>query len=205
VSRPTAKPQTVYDVWKPPEQRSLRQLPGLLASSLGLLWASARTEFVLVAILQVVSGAMGGVLLVLVKNLLDAIQASSASQDFGPVLGWLGVLGVLTLLTTFSGSRILGEQVDRRAMLRIFEVAGVASLEAFETPDFHNRLERAWISSGSRPTQITQSLLSLMSSLAGVLGVVIALFAVLPVLVPLLLLGSVPVLLLTARGSKAVP
>ena len=201
----------MYDVWKPPEQRPLRQLPGLLASSLGLLWASAKTEFVLVAILQVVSGAMGGVLLVLVKNLLDAIQASSASQDFGPVLGWLGVLGVLTLLTTFSGSmqwelqRILGEQVDRRAMLRIFEVAGVASLEAFETPDFHNRLERAWISSGSRPTQITQSLLSLMSSLAGVLGVVIALFAVLPVLVPLLLLGSVPVLLLTARGSKAVP
>ena len=200
----------MYDVWKPPEQRPLRQLPGLLASSLGLLWESARTEFVLVAILQVVSGAMGGVLLVLVKNLLDAIQASSASQDFGPVLGWLGVLGVLTLLTTFSGSmqwelqRILGEQVDRRAMLRIFEVAGVASLEAFETPDFHNRLERAWISSGSRPTQITQSLLSLMSSLAGVLGVVIALFAVLPVLVPLLLVGSVPVLLLTARGSKAL-
>jgi len=31
------------------------------------------------------------------------------------------------------------------------------------------------------------------------------LFAVLPVMVPLLLLGSVPVLLLTARGRKAVP
>ena len=64
----------MYDVWKPPEQRPLRQLPGLLASSLGLLWESARTEFVLVAILQVVSGAMGGVLLVLVKNLLEVVE-----------------------------------------------------------------------------------------------------------------------------------
>jgi hypothetical protein len=35
------KPQTVYDVWKPPEQRPLRHLPGLLGSSLVLLWAAA--------------------------------------------------------------------------------------------------------------------------------------------------------------------
>ena len=208
MSRPAPKPQTVYDIWKPAEQRPLRQLPGLLASSLSLLWGSARAEFVLVALLQVLSGAMAGVLLVLVKNLLDAIQAASASHDFRPVVGWLGVLGGLTLLTTFSGSmqfelqRVLGELVNRRALLRIFEVAGVASLEAFETPD--NRMERAWMSSGARPTQITQSMLSLMSSLAGVVGVVVALFAVLPVLVPLLLLGAVPVLALTARGSKAL-
>jgi ATP-binding cassette subfamily B protein len=205
-----AKPQTVYDVWKPPEQRPLRQLPGLLASSLGLLWGAARGEFMLVAILQVVSGGLGGVMLVLVKNLLDAIQGASATDDFAPVLGWLGALAVLTLLTGFSGSvqwerqRVLGELVNRRAMLRIFDVASVAGLEAFETPDFHNRMERAWMSSGARPMQLTQSLLGLMSSLTGVLGVVVALFAVLPILVPVLLVGSIPVLLLTARSSKAL-
>jgi ATP-binding cassette subfamily B protein len=205
-----SKPQTVYDVWKPPEQRPLRELPRLLASSLSLLWASGPREFVLLAALQVVTGALGGVLLVLVKLLLDAIQKASETQDFRPVLGWLGVLALLTLLSTFSGSmqfelqRVLGELVNRRALLRIFDVAAVASLEAFETPDFHNRMERAWMSSGARPMQITQSLLGLMSSFVGVVGVVVALFAVLPVLVPLLLLGSVPVLMLTARGSKAL-
>jgi ATP-binding cassette subfamily B protein len=184
-------------------------LPGLLGSSLTLLWGAARRQFVLVAALQVLSGAMAGVMLVLVKNLLDAIQAASLSQEFGPVLGWLGLLAVLTLATTFSGSIqfelqwLLGELVNRSALLRIFDVAAAASLEAFETPDFHNRMERAWMSSGARPMQITQSLLSLMSSLAAVLGVVLALFAVLPVLVPLLIFGAVPILALTARASRA--
>jgi ATP-binding cassette, subfamily B, bacterial len=202
------KPQTVYDVWKPPEQRPLRQLPGLLGSSLALLWAAARRQFVLVAALQIASGAMAGVMLVLVRNLLDAIQSASASQDFGPVLMWLGVLAVLTLATTFSGSLqfelqwLLSELVNRRALLRIFDVASAASLEAFETPAFHNRMERAWMSSGARPMQITQSLLSLMSSVAGVIGVVVALFAVLPALVPLLILGALPILGLTARASQ---
>src|SRR5919202_3342206 len=96
VARPGSKPQTVYDIWKPPDQRPLRQLPGLLGSSLALLWAAAPREFVLVAILQIASGAMAGVMLVLVRNLLDAIQAASASQDFGPLLAWLGLLAVLT-------------------------------------------------------------------------------------------------------------
>src|SRR5262249_28126964 len=100
--------------------------------------------------------------------------------------------------------RVLGELVNRRALLRIFDVAAAANLEAFETPEFHNRMERAWMNSGSRPMQITQSMLGLMSSLAGVLGGVVALFAVLPLLVPILLLGSIPVLMLTARGSKAL-
>jgi ATP-binding cassette subfamily B protein len=149
-------------------------------------------------------------LLVLVKNLLDAIQAAAADHDFRPVLGWLGAVAALTLVTTFSGSmqfelqRVLSELVNRRALLRIFDVAAAANLEAFETPEFHNRMERAWMSSTARPMQITQSLLGLLSSLVGVLGVVLALFAVLPILVPLLLLGSVPVLMLTARGSKAL-
>src|SRR5258708_16138251 len=201
---------SVYCWWSPPEQRPLRQLPKLLGSSLSLLWASSRREFVLMAVLQIISGAMNGVLLVLVKNLFDAIQEAGAGHDFAPVLGWLGVLAVLTLLTSFSGAtqwelqRLLGEMVNRRALLSIFDVAAAAKLEAFETADFHNRMERAWMSSGARPMQITQSLLGLMSSLAGVLGVVVALFAVLPALVPLLLAGSVPILLLTARASAAL-
>src|SRR5690349_19154419 len=99
-----ARPQTVYDVFKSPEQPPLRQLPALIRSSFGLLWVAARREFVVVSVLQIFSGAMAGVLLVLVKNLLDAIQVASASADFRPVVAWLVLLAVLTLFTTFSGS-----------------------------------------------------------------------------------------------------
>jgi ATP-binding cassette subfamily B protein len=205
-----ARPQTVYDIFKPPEQRALSKLPSLLGASLGLLWTASRREFMVVGSLQVLSGAMAGVLLVLVKNLLDAIQVASAGGDLRPVALWLALLAAVTLFTTFSGSlqlelqRILGEKVQHQAMLRIFDVASAASLETFETPEFHNRMERAWITSGSRPFQITQSLLGLMSSLAGVAGVVVALFAVLPAIVPLLALGSIPILLIAARASHSL-
>jgi ATP-binding cassette subfamily B protein len=205
-----ARPQTVYDIFRPVEQRPLSKLPSLLGASLGLLWSASRREFLVVGSLQVLSGAMAGVLLVLVKNLLDAIQVASAGGDLRPVAAWLALLAAVTLFTTFSGSlqfelqRILGEKVQHQAMLRIFDVASAASLETFEAPDFHNRMERAWASSGSRTFQITQSLLGLMSSLAGVAGVVLALFAVLPAIVPLLALGSIPVMLITARASHSL-
>jgi ATP-binding cassette subfamily B protein len=205
-----AQPQTVYDVFKPPDQRPLTRLPSLLGASVSLLWSASRREFLVVGSLQVLSGAMAGVLLVLVKNLLDAIQVASAGGDFRPVVLWLAVLAAVTLFTTFSGSlqfelqRILGEKVNHQSMLRIFEVASVASLEAFEMPEFHNRMERARVTSGSRPMQITQSVLGLMSSLAGVVGVVVALFAVLPAIVPLLAVGSIPILWLTARASRSL-
>jgi ATP-binding cassette subfamily B protein len=87
----------------------------------------------------------------------DAIQTAASTSDFRPVVGWLVILALVTLFTTLSGSlqfelqRLLSQNVNRLSMVRIFEVAAVASLEAFEMPDFHNRMERAWMSSGSRP------------------------------------------------------
>src|SRR5690242_1269218 len=117
-----ARKQTVYDVFKPPEQRPLRQLPLLISASFGLLWTAAPREFLITAALQIVSGAMAGVLLVLVKSLLDAIQSASATRDFGAIVGWLVILAVLTLFTTLSGSlqfelqRLLSEKVNRLAM-----------------------------------------------------------------------------------------
>jgi hypothetical protein len=49
------KPQNPFDVWKPVEHKPMRQLPALLSASLSLLWTSARGEFVLVAVVQVIT------------------------------------------------------------------------------------------------------------------------------------------------------
>jgi hypothetical protein len=52
MAEPRAHSQTVYHLFKPPEQRPLRQLPALFKSSFGLLWQAARREFLLVAALK---------------------------------------------------------------------------------------------------------------------------------------------------------
>jgi ATP-binding cassette, subfamily B, bacterial len=130
-------------------------------ASLALLWAASRRGLLIVAFLQVISGAAGGALLVLVKNLADAILGAGNSGEFQAVLPWLAATAALTLVTNFSGStqwelqRLLSELVTRRVAGRIFEVVAVADLETFETPDFHNRLERAWMSGGAHPRQTT--------------------------------------------------
>lgn len=205
--RPSArKPTTMYDIYRPVERRSVRQLPALLTSSLRLLWSAAPRELSLVASLQVLSGAAAGIQLVLVKKLLDAILGTGHS--FIPVLGWLAALGLLTLLTSFSGSvqfelnRLLSELVSRKVATRLFAVAAAADLETFERPEFHDRLERAWSTGPMRSMQVSQSLTGLFSSTAAVLGVVGALFAVLPLIVPLLLLGALPIFYITTRSSK---
>ena len=126
-----ARALTVYDLWKPVEHAPLRQLPGLVLASFGLLWHAAPRPFLGLAGLQVVSGAAGGLQLVLVKGLLEAILGAGATHAFGQVLAWIGGVGALSLLTTFSSSvewelqRLLSELVNRRAMNRIFDVTAL--------------------------------------------------------------------------------
>ncbi|HEY3061865.1 MAG TPA: ABC transporter ATP-binding protein, partial [Chloroflexota bacterium] len=182
-------------------------LPRLVWASVKLLWSSSPRVFTVVALLQVLGGAAAGLQLILVRNLLEATLGSNS--DFSAVVVWLLALAGVLLFTTVSGStqwewqRLLSEYVNRRAILRILDVAAAANLETFETPDFHNRLERAWMTSGGRPIQTTQSLLGLVGSVSGVVGIALGLFTVLPILVPLLFVGCIPILMLMLRSSRA--
>src|SRR5262249_50374699 len=139
------------------DARSLGRLPGLIARSLNLAWRAAPREFVLTGALQLLGAVSGGVILILVKRLLDTLLAAGNTQDIGPVLGWITALGLLIVLTTFAGQvqweqqRLLAELVNREVTWRILQVAGRADLEEFERPDFHDHLERAWLSSGWKP------------------------------------------------------
>jgi ATP-binding cassette subfamily B protein len=199
---------TLYDLQRPASGHQLRQLPGLLLGAVQVLWQSAPHEFVLNAALQLASGAAYGLQLVLVKELIGAIQTASGSGGLTPVLFWLGAIGLVTLFTSFSSSvqfelqRVLGELVNGEVAGRMFDVVATADMEAFETPEFHDHLERAWNTGIGRPMQLTQALLGLMSAVAGVVGVAAGLFAVLPILVPVLLVGAVPILLFTTRSAK---
>ena len=202
------RPLTLYDVHRPTSSHELRQLPRLLLGALQVLWQAAPREFAFNAALQLASGAAYGLQLVLVRELIGAIQVAGSSREIGPVLFWLGTIGLVTLFTSFSASvqfelhRVLSELVNGEVAGRMFDVVASADMETFERPEFHDQMERAWNTGVGRPMQLTQSLLGLMSGTAGVMGVAAGLFAVLPVLVPLLLLGAVPILLFTTRSAR---
>lgn len=201
----------VYGVFGPSkEKRSLRRLPGLIGDSLKLVWSAGRREFLATAALQILNGLALVVQLLLVRRLLvDILAGQRTGAGFHPVVIDLAILGGVFLVTNFSSSiqnelqRILSELVNRQTAARVLDVAIAAPLEAFETPEFHDRLARADMGAGMRPFQITQSLLGMVGAAAGVIGILVALFLLQPVLIILLLLALFPTWLIAAVGSRA--
>ena len=109
------------------------------------------------------------------------------------------MLGVLLMLAAFSQAvanelRIpLAEQVTRRAMDEILDVATEVELEAYEGTEFHDRLQRARLAAGGQSSAVVFGLVTIVSTLVVTIGVVAVLVTVAPVLVPIAVLGYVPI------------
>jgi len=200
---------TIDDVWRSAEDHALRRLPGILKGALILVRRAAPRELTTSFALQVATGAGVAVQLLLGRRLLSSIlRADRLDLGLSDVLpGLIGFLAVSAVLS-FSYSlrseiqRLMSELVGRYAQDRIIDVATVVDLEAYENPDFHDRLQRAQMAANFRPLNMTNSVLMLSGGLIGVVGLLVALLALQPLLVPFVLLAYLPVWLATIRNSR---
>jgi ATP-binding cassette subfamily B protein len=97
---------------------------------------------------------------------------------------------------------VLSELVARYAQRRILDVTCAVELEAFDTPGFHDQLQRASMSAPFRPYQLVQGLVSLAGAVLGIAGVCLALAALEPLVVPLTLLAGVPLWIAGVRRGQ---
>ena len=194
----------------PKEYRSWRRLPRLLAGSIRIVYAAAPREFSINTGLQIVQGAATGVQLLVVRDLLAEILAG---QNGGGYLRALEPLVFLVALITAGGmigtytaiqQQLITELVQRHASRPVTDVATAIGLRDFDTPEFHDRMQRAQQTAAVRPFQVTQAVLTLGRSVLGLAGVVIALLFLSPLLLAISLLGLVPLWLATARVSRIV-
>ncbi len=175
---------------------------------LHLVWAASRGACGWAAILQVVGGVAIAVELLAGKQLLSALFAAAETDsglgtvapELGLVVGTGVVIAVLTALQS-EQQRVVAELVTRYVDDRLMRVAVAVDLEAFETPAFFDRLQRALIAGQSRPWQMTVSLLSFVTGLVTVAGICIALLTIEPILIPLVAISSLPLWLATLRNS----
>lgn len=84
----------------------------------------------------------------------------------------------------------------------MLDVATGVGLRHFESPEFYNRLDRVQTSAMGRPYQVTQGLLTVAGALAASIGVGLALVSVSPLLLPLVVIGGVPILITSRRESR---
>ena len=200
---------TVYDLQPSAQVKvDLRRLPELSRQSLRILWQAGRTDFVLSTLLQAVSGLGIVGQLLIGRHVLQVLVDAGAGAALGRVLPWGIALAVLsTAMFTASAvqrerQQILGELVARYVEGQLLDVAAEVDLKAFETPAFHNRMQRVRANQ-NRPQSMVFGLSALVGSTLGLVGVLAGLVVVQPVLIPLLAVIFVPAWLVASRRGEA--
>ena len=208
--RPTSrKPRTWWEIQHPEgSEGSWRDLPRLVADSIKLVWVAGKREFLVMSALQLLEAAGVAAQLFISKAVLSAVLSAGASNDFSALLPELAALVGITVALDFARtieteqSRVLGELVGRRALSRVLDVSTRIDLLAFESPDFYDRLQRARAQGMFRSLQTVNGLLGLVGAAVTAISIVIALAALQPLLLPLVLIGYIPLWFVSTLNSR---
>jgi ATP-binding cassette subfamily B protein len=202
--------QTIFDLQPDPEAKvDLRRLPGLAREALRIAGAASRLELGLVVVMQIV-GALGVVVLLLLgRQALGAVATIDRENGgVGDVLPWALALAGVAAAQLFVAAvlrerqQILGELVNRHVEEQVLDVSAAVELEAFETPAFHNRVQRARMQR-HQPLNLVYGLTGLANAAFGIAAIVVALAAIEPLLIPLVAAVLAPAWLAASRRGEA--
>lgn len=191
------------------QRKSIGRLTRLMARSLSMVWQSARTPFLALIGLQLLNAVALALQVVAVQLALTAVLAITGSTgDLWRLMQPVLLLAGLTAATAVIASvqvglgRYAGELVVAVMWKRVLRVATRVDLRKFESARFYDRLQRVQADGLTRPYQITYGLVAAIGALAASAGLVVAIVLVHPALLPLLLVGGVPVLVTSRRQSQ---
>jgi ATP-binding cassette subfamily B protein len=200
--------RSIDEILEPAGQQSTwRELPRLLRESVRLVASAGRRELLITAGLQIATAAGLAAQLFVGKAVFASVLGAHGA-GFAHVLPSLTAFVALTLALDLARaveaeqSRLLGELVGRRALDRVIDVTVSVDLLAFEDPAFHDRLRRAQMQGQWRAMQTVTGLLGLVGAAVAGIGIVAALAGLQPLLVPLVLLGYVPLWIASSRNSR---
>jgi ATP-binding cassette subfamily B protein len=188
--------------WESDESpRSLRRLASLVVAAIRLLWEATPRLLVLMVVLEITTAAAAAVSLLIVRDLVTrALELQQTHGAFGAIVPELVLLALALGLAGMASSvqnsvrLLMSERVEWLASEKVLDVACGVELDAFDAPGFHDLVQRAQ-NAGGRPYMVTQGLLSLGGAAAGALGLLGVLLVINPLLVPALLVGVIPLVL----------
>jgi ATP-binding cassette, subfamily B, bacterial len=181
----------------------------LVTGAMSLAWRAGKRDLIPTIVVEMLAGIGVAVQLLVGRQVLAGVIAADRSDT-----GLTGVLPELVILSAItaalscaasyqnSKALVLGELVARQTGNEVADVASTVELEAFESPSFHDHLERARFNAGARPLMAVRSLLGALSGLFSVAGVAFALLAIQPLLLPLAVVAAVPLWLASSRNSR---
>jgi ATP-binding cassette, subfamily B, bacterial len=185
-----------------------REAPRTVATAVRWAWAADRRLTVLVAALQLVTGAVTAFGLLATANVFTRLLEGGATPDrlvaalpaVAAVVAALAARGLLDAgVATATG--ILQPKVERRADDLLHSTVIDIELAAFDDADFTELVNRA-DEGASRISQAVETTGNLLALLVSVLAAVVAAAVLQPVLAPLVLLGAIPQAWAAVRGAR---
>lgn len=192
------------------QPRSLRGFFRLVLVGLGLSRRASRRLSSLNAVLQLSGVAVLALQVLLSKIALERLflETGKGNGDIKAVLpALIGLLaatgaGAVAASAQTQLQRMLSEKVQQSVVRSILDVTTAVPLEVFESPTFFDDLQRVRLNASLQPVNLSSALLQLIGGGIGAVVLVIALVTISPLLVPLLLIGALPQLLISRRTGS---
>ncbi len=191
------------------QRKSVGRLTRLIARSLSMVWQSARAPFAALIGLQILNAVALLFQIVAIELALTAVlEISGSGGNFWSLALPVLLLAGLTAATAVIASvqvglgRYTAELVAAIMWQRVLRVATRVDLRKFESARFYDRLQRVQASAMTRPYQITYGLVATIGAATASAGLVVAIVLLHPALLPLLIIGGVPVLITSRRQSQ---
>lgn len=189
--------------------RSARRLLALSWESVRLAWRARPRPVLLLGVLQLVNAALLAGQVVVVERVVSAVvelgQGDDRVRDVAVPLVVFALLSAATAVAAalqVQAGRVLGEAVARLMWREVLDVSSSVSLRHFESPEFYDVLQRVQANATSRPFQVTQALMRMVGSLTATVGVAAVLLTIHPLLLPLLLVGGLPLIVANRAESR---
>jgi ATP-binding cassette subfamily B protein len=196
-------------------RKPLRRLPGLVRDAARLLWRVSPGRFAVTAVLQVLIATGAATQLLAGRNVLAdvlavppggaAAAAEHAARLLPSLLTLAGLTAALQILQSIEGlsEERLRTEVAHAALGEVLDVSAAVDLEAFETASFFDRLQRAAAAARDRPWATVRALIGLVADVLGFVALASVLASLEPVLVPFVVVATLPGLAVTTRLTRA--
>ena len=150
------------------------------------------------------------------RTVLDGLAAtggarvSVAGLDVGArvlagvllMAGLVLLSGVLSAVAAPAG-RVLGEHVTQRTTAGVVRIAGSVPLATYESPEFHDLLQRVRTAAAGRSMAVTQALVTTLVGAVAVVAMTASVLVIAPWITPVLALAALPVVWASRRTSRA--
>lgn len=178
-----------------------------------LLWLSGPLFCISLFALTVIGSILPALQLWVGKLIIDAVVSAAASGQGSALtqqaLVFVGLELALVVASTLvqTGTSLLqeifGERLTYRINERILLKADQLDLTYFEDPQFYDMLQRAQREAGYRPLNLLFQVLGITQGVLGGVSLAVLLIRLGPLVLPVLLVTSVPLLIATVRFAQS--